>query len=402
MTEWTDYFASRASRMQASEIRELLKLLDQPDIISFAGGIPDPKMFPTEFIAEACQKILGDPTRAATALQYAISEGYLPLRQWLVGYMAGLGVTCTADNILITNGSQQGLDFLGKLFISPNDTVLVAWPTYLGALQAFNAYEPNYDVLPGPHSNRTPESYRTNGKPKPKFGYVMPEFQNPTGTSMTRAERLALLDAADAIDMPLIEDTAYEHLRYDGERVTPLLALAAERAGGIDNAKVMYLGTFSKSVVPALRIGWIVAPKDVIQKLVLINQASDLHVSPFNQMILHEVASTILAPHTDKIRAVYKIRRDAMLKALEEHMPAGVTWTKPEGGMFVWITLPSHIDGAKLLERSIRDARVAFVPGNAFYADRSGHNTIRMSFSLNEPDMINEGIRRLGQLLRNS
>lgn len=402
MTNWTDYFATRASRMQASEIRELLKLLDQPDIISFAGGIPDPTMFPTEVIASACQKILGDPARAQSALQYAVSEGYLPLREWLADYMGTLGVTCTAENILITNGSQQGLDFLGKLFISPNDTILVASPTYLGALQAFNAYEPTYDVLPGAGSNRTPESYLGNGKPKPKFGYIMPEFQNPTGTSMSKAERLAFLDAADAMDLPLIEDAAYEHLRYDGERVAPLLALAAERAGGIDNAKVMYLGTFSKSVVPALRIGWIVAPTAVIQKLVLINQASDLHVSPFNQMILHEVASTILAPHTEKIRKVYKTRRDAMLKALEEHMPKGVVWTKPEGGMFVWITLPEHIDGAALLARAIKEKRIAFVPGNAFYADRSGHNTIRLSFSLNEPDKVNEGIKRLGELLKAS
>ena len=399
MTNWADYFATRASRMQASEIRELLKLLDQPDIISFAGGIPDPALFPTEVIAKACQDILGDPARAATALQYAVSEGYLPLRQWLVTYMAKLGVTCTPDNILITNGSQQGLDFLGKLFISPNDTILVAWPTYLGALQAFNAYEPHYDVLPGPGSNRTPESYRANGKPRPKFGYVMPEFQNPTGTSMNRAERLALLDAAEAIDLPLIEDSAYEHLRYDGERVAPLIALAAERAGGIDQAKVMYCGTFSKSVVPALRIGWIVAPQDVIHKLVLINQASDLHVSPFNQMILHDVASAIMVPHTEKARKVYKARRDAMLEALEKHMPEGVSWTKPEGGMFVWITLPKHIDGADLLQRAILQSRVAFVPGSAFFADRSGRNTIRLSFSLNEPDKTREGIKRLGELL---
>ncbi len=400
MTNWKDYFATRASRMQASEIRELLKLLDKPDIISFGGGIPDPKYFPTEAIAAACQKIMSDPAKAAVALQYVISEGYLPLRQWLVDYMAGMGVTCTPDNILITNGSQQGLDFLGKLFISPGDTILTASPTYLGALQAFNAYEPQYDVLPGPDNNRTPGSYAGAGKSKPKFGYVMPEFQNPTGTSLSRTERLALLDAADAMDMPLVEDCAYEHLRYEGERVSPLLALAAERADGIDNAKVIYLGTFSKSIAPALRIGWIVAPKEVIQKLVLIKQASDLNVSPFNQMIALEVASTIFKPHTEKVRAIYKDRRDAMLVSLEKHMPEGVEWTRPEGGMFVWITLPRHIDGAKLLERAVKETRVAFAPGNAFYADRSGHNTIRLSFSLNEPDKVDEGIKRLAQVIR--
>lgn len=402
MTNWTSYYATRAERMHASEIRELLKLLDQPDIISFAGGIPDPKLFPTHVIAEACQRILSNPTLAATALQYSVSEGYLPLRQWIVEHMATLGVTCTAHNIIITNGSQQGLDFLGKLFISPKDSVLVAWPTYLGALQAFNAYEPRYDVLPGAPTNRTPGSYATSGASKPKFGYVMPEFQNPTGTSLSLAERNALLDAADAMDLPLIEDTAYEHLRYDGERVPSLLSLAATRAGGIDQAKVLYCGTFSKSVVPALRIGWIVAPQEVIQKLVLIKQASDLHVSPFNQMILHDVISTNFKEHITHIRSVYKTRRDAMLVALKEYMPTNVSWTKPEGGMFVWITLPVHIKGADLLERAIKEARIAFVPGSAFYADRSGQNTIRLSFSLNDPSIISEGIKRLGSLLRTS
>jgi len=400
MTDWNGYFATRATRMQASEIRELLKLLDQPDIISYAGGIPDPKLFPVSAIAEASQKIWNDGPRAAIALQYSVSEGYLPLREWLVAYMAKLGVTCTADNIIITNGSQQGLDFLGKLFIEPKEKVLVAWPTYLGALQAFSAYGPQYDLLPGTGSNRTVESYKAPGAVRPRIGYVMPEFQNPTGTSMTREERSALLDAAEAIDLPLIEDSAYEHLRYDGVRAPSLLAMASERAGGIDNAKVMYCGTFSKSIVPALRIGWIVAPKAVIQKLVLIKQASDLHVSTLTQMIMHEVASSLPESHGDTVRSVYKSRRDAMLASLQAHMPDGVTWTKPEGGMFVWVTLPEKIDGAELLARAIAEYRIAFVPGSAFFPDRTGKNTLRLSFSLNEPAVIDEGIKRLGALLR--
>jgi DNA-binding transcriptional MocR family regulator len=399
MTDWSKHYATRVSRMQASEIREILKLLDMPDIISFAGGIPDPDLFPTAEIAAACQNILTDPQKSAVALQYAVSEGYYPLRQWLVGYMAKIGVTCSADNILITNGSQQALDFIGKLFISPNDTVLVAWPTYLGALQAFNAYEAQYDQLPGPGSNRTAQSYTTGGKTKPKFGYVMPEFQNPTGTSLTEAERIELLDAAEALDLPLAEDTAYEHLRYDGTRAPSLMELASKRAGGIDNAKIMYCGTFSKSIVPSLRIGWIVAPKEVIRKLVLIKQGSDLHVSPFNQMIMYEVASTIMDAHTTKIRKVYKGRRDAMLSSLAKHMPSNVEWTKPEGGMFIWLTLPPHIDGADLLQRSVTEIKVAFVPGSAFFADRSGRNTIRINFSLNDPPLIEEGVKRLSQLI---
>ena len=400
MTDWNKHYARRMDRMQASEIREILKLLDRPGIISFAGGIPDPKFFPTKEIAAACQRILTDPARATAAQQYAVSEGYLPLREWLANYMRKLGVECTAENIIITNGSQQALDFLGKLFITKDDTVLVAWPTYLGALQAFNAYEPNYDHLPGPGSNRTPESYRAGGKPAPKFGYVMPEFQNPTGTSMNLAERNEMLDAAEAMDLPLIEDTAYDRLRYDGETLPPLLALAAKRAGGIDNCKVIYCGTFSKSIIPALRIGWMIGAKEVIKKLVLLKQAADLHVSPFNQMIAHEIASTMIEEHTAKIRTVYKERRDAMLSALTKYMPAGVTWTKPEGGMFVWMTLPESIDGAELLKRAIEKENIAFVPGSAFFADRSGKNTIRLNFSLSEPAMIEEGIMRLGRLLR--
>ncbi len=394
MTNWSAYYATRATRMQASEIREILKLLDQPDIISFAGGIPDPKFFPTTEIAAACQKILTDPARSAAALQYSVSDGYLPLRKWLAESMAEKGLTCSPDNIMMTNGSQQALDFLGKLFISAGDTALVTWPTYLGALQAFNAYEPVYAPLP---TNDTPYT----GAAKPKFGYVMPEFQNPSGTTMSLAEREALLDQSDTLDMPLIEDHAYERLRYDGAVIPPIISLSAKRNGGIDNTKVLYLGTFSKSIVPALRIGWIIGAKEIIQKLVLVKQASDLNVSAFNQMIAHEIASTIMEPHTAKTREIYKTRRDAMLAALEKYMPQGVTWTKPEGGMFVWMTLPERFDGAELLKLSIERARVAFVPGYAFFPDRSGRNTIRLNFSLCEPAQIEEGIKRLALLIGN-
>jgi DNA-binding transcriptional MocR family regulator len=398
--DWSHHFARRADRMQASEIRELLKLLDQPDIISFAGGIPDPKLFPVAAIAEASQKILSDPKNAVAALQYSLSEGYPPLRQWIADYMERRGLACAADNILITNGSQQALDFLGKLFITPGDTILTASPTYLGALQAFNAYEPVYDTLPTGDSNRTPYSYKTNGV-TPKFAYVMPEFQNPTGTTMDAAARNALLDFAASLDMPVIEDNAYECLRYDGDALPSLTELAARRAGGIDKARAIYCGTFSKSIVPALRIGWIIAPKAVIEKLVLIKQASDLHVSSFNQMVMYEVASRLIDTHTTEIRAVYKRRRDAMLDALEKSMPKTVAWTKPQGGMFVWLTLPEPIDSAVLLKRSIDQARVAFVPGAAFFPDRSGRNSLRLSFSLNDPEITAEGIRRLAVQIEN-
>jgi DNA-binding transcriptional MocR family regulator len=395
MIDWDTHFAKRAGRMTASEIRELLKLLDQPDIISFAGGIPEPSLFPQAAIAESYQTILSDPNRAVAALQYSVSEGYLPLREWLAEYMATLGVSCGSDNIIITNGSQQALDFLGKLFIDPGDRVLVAKPTYLGALQAFNTYEPTYVHFPD-----ADEECPGLSKPAPKFGYVMPDFQNPTGDSLDLAERTAVLDLAHKLGMPLVEDAAYEKLRYDGMPLPPLLALEAQRAGGIDKGRVIYCGTFSKTVVPALRLGWMVAPVAVIQKLVLIKQASDLHCSTLNQMVMHEVASKSMETSIGGIRALYKGRRDAMLAALERYMPAAMTWTQPQGGMFIWVTMPEGLDGANVLRRAINEARVAFVPGAAFCADGSGRNTFRLSFSLTNEENIDRGIKRLGNLLQ--
>lgn len=397
MVDWDGRYATRASRMAASEIRELLKILDQPNIISFAGGIPDPALFPRDAIAAAYARILGDPARAGVALQYSASEGYRPLREWIAAYMAGLGVACGADHILVTSGSQQALDFIAKLFISPGDRVLVARPTYLGALQAMSAYEPTYGPLPSRGDNRPAFA---PGRGRNALGYVMPDFQNPTGTSLDLAERQALLDAAAAIDLPLVEDAAYEALRYDGESLPSLLALDAARAGGIDEGRVLYCGTFSKTVVPGLRLGWVAAPLPVIRRLVLIKQASDLHTATLTQMVMHEVVQAVLPRALAPIRSAYRARRDAMLAALAAEMPPGVRWTEPEGGMFIWLTLPQAIDGAALLKRAIAEARVAFVPGRAFHADGSGANTLRLNFSLADEARIAEGIARLGALLR--
>jgi DNA-binding transcriptional MocR family regulator len=390
--DWTEHFAPRAGRITASEIRELLKLLDQPGIVSFAGGIPDPALFPREVVAAAFRRILDDPKAARTALQYSLSEGWLPLRQWLVGYMAGQGVACTPEHVLITNGSQQALDFLGKLLVAPGDVVLAARPTYLGALQAFNAYEAAYATFPGLGEGAPAEE-------RGKLGYVMPDFANPSGRTLGLAERHAVLATAREQGIPLIEDAAYEQLRYDGEPLPSLLALDSAVAG-IDAGRVIHCGTFSKTVVPGLRIGWIVAPRPVIQKLVLIKQASDLHTSALNQMVMHEVAAAIVPGHVAALRAAYRERRDAMLRALETHMPEGVSWTRPAGGMFVWLTLPEGLDGAHILQRAIAEARVAFVPGDAFFPDRSVRNALRLSFSLNDSAEVEDGVGRLGRLLR--
>lgn len=398
---WDHVFASRTSRMKASEIRELLKLLDQPDIISFAGGIPDPALFPAAEFQTAISDILTGP-RAEAALQYSVSEGYKPLRDWIAGQMARIGVPCDADNILITSGSQQALDYLGKLMLSPKDTALVGWPTYLGALGAFNAYEPEYDRL-DPRANRSAADYADTAKAKGgrvKFAYMSVDFANPTGETLDAAARHHMLQLAQDLDIAIIEDAAYQSLRFDGDAVPPILALEIEQKGSIDACRTLYCGSFSKTLAPGLRVGWICGASEVISRLVLMKQAADLHSSTLNQMAIADVAGKIFDQHVERIRTAYRARRDAMLAALTEHMPAGVDWTRPEGGMFVWITLPKGMNGADLLAKSLKTQRVAFVPGSAFFADGSGTNTIRLSFSRADEATIGEGIKRLGALLR--
>lgn len=399
---WDEKYANRASRMRASEIRELLKLLDQPDIISFAGGIPDPALFPAEAFRDAYAAALADGS-ADYALQYSVSEGYAPLREWIAARMATLGVPAGIDNIVIVSGSQQALDYLGKLFLSPGDTALVARPTYLGALQAFNAYEPNYETLSLGESNVTPEALRATAAKtggRIGFAYVNPEFANPTGETLTLAQRERLLDLAGELDIPVIEDSAYQGLRYDGEAVPPLLALDIARQGGIEATRTIYCGTFSKTLAPGLRLGWVCAASPVIAKLVLMKQAADLHTPTINQVAMDHVARGAFEAQIAKLQAVYRDRRDNILRALGRYMPEGVAWTKPEGGMFIWVTLPEGIDGTDLLARAVETERVAFVPGQAFHADRSGANTIRLSFSLATEAHAEEGIRRLGALIR--
>jgi DNA-binding transcriptional MocR family regulator len=400
LMDWNNVLATRSSRMKASEIRELLKLLDQPDIISFAGGIPDPALFPAEAFKDAFSEAL--TTQASAALQYSVSEGYKPLRDWIAGEMGKIGIPCAADNILITSGSQQALDYLGKLMLSPKDTALVGWPTYLGALGAFNAYEPAYDRL-DPKVNRSAADFTATAEAaggRVKFAYLSVDFANPTGETLDRAAREAVIDLADEMDIAIIEDAAYQTLRFDGEPIPPILALEIARKGSIENCRTLYCGSFSKSLAPGLRVGWICGAHEIISRLVLMKQAADLHSSTVNQIVTHKVASTMFEPHVAKLRATYMARRDHLLAALSREMPEGVEWTKPEGGMFVWVTLPKGMDGADLLAQSLQTERVAFVPGRAFYADGSNGNTLRLSFSCANEAQIDEGMKRLGRLIR--
>ena len=396
-----EIFATRANRMKASEIRELLKLLDQPDIISFAGGIPDPDLFPKAAFQDAFAEALNGPM-AAQGLQYSTSEGHKPLRVWIAAQMQAIGIPATPDNILITSGSQQALDYLGKLFLSPGDTALVGWPTYLGALGAFNAYEPRYDKL-DPLSNRSGADYTAAAKEAggaAKFAYLSVDFANPTGATVSRAARERVIDLAEEMDIAVIEDAAYQSLRFDGDAIPPILALEAERRNGdLEACRTIYCGSFSKTLSPGLRVGWVCAAMPVISQLVLMKQAADLHSATLNQIAGASVAEQHFDSHIDTIRSAYRARRDAMLEALQAHMPEGVSWTKPEGGMFIWVTLPDTLDGADLLKQSLESERVAFVPGHAFFADGSGRNTLRLSYSTSTEGKIAEGIERLGQLI---
>lgn len=400
---WAERLAGRLAGMKASEIRELLKVIERPEIISFAGGIPDPALFPHQEIAAAYRRVLESNALRSVALQYSVSEGWLPLREFICELQnRGTLLGATPDNVVITSGSQQGLEFIGKLLIGAGDLVAVTRPTYLGALQAFAPYEPRYLSVPVDEEGVLPDALEDAFRQNPKFFYLVPDFQNPNGITTSLARRRAVIELAGRYGIPVIEDAAYTELRYDGEPLPSLLALDAERAGpgaGFRPRNVLYAGTFSKTVAPALRVGWLTGPEEVIHKLVLMKQAGDLHSSTINQIVLGEVVREIWPALTARLRAAYRVRRDAMLAALERHFPPGTRWTRPAGGLFVWLELPEGVDGTRLLERAINEVNVAFVPGAAFHADRSGANTCRLSFSMVGPETIDEGIRRLSTLL---
>ena len=384
-TEWTPHYADRMSGMQASEIRELLKVAARPDVISFAGGIPDPALFPREHIQQAYDKILSDADAASKALQYSVSEGDLGLRTWIAGHMQRGGVDCGPEHILITNGSQQALEFIGKLFISPKDTVLVEAPTYLGALQAFSPNQPHYDALGLGQSNRTAGSYQqaaSAAEGRPSFAYVVPDFANPTGRTLDKPARLQLLALADELDMPIVEDSPYAALRFEGAPEPSILSLDLARTGSIERSKVLHCGSFSKVFTPGLRVGWVCAATEIIARLCLIKQACDLNSPAINQMVMLELAQTAYTEQVEKAVKSYRVKRDAMLAALKTHMPESAKWTQPEGGMFIWLELAEGMDTAALLPEIIERSGVAYVPGHAFFADKRGHNTLRLSYSL--------------------
>lgn len=399
-TPWEHRFAQRTQRMSGSAIRELLKLTENPEIISFGGGMPAPDAFPIPEFKEACERVLKD--MGPVALQYGATDGYMPLREMIARHTQRYGIEVTAENILITSGSQQALDLLGKVFINPGDHILVEEPTYLGALQAWQAYGAEFVTVPldehGMVTDALEEALRTG----PKFIYVLPNFHNPAGVTLSVERRQQLLELADRYGVPVIEDDPYGQLRYEGEHLPAIVALDSHARDNCDSCyrgNIIYLSTFSKTLAPGLRLAWVVAPPEVIVKLGQAKQGTDLHTSTFNQIVAYEVAKGgFIDEHVRVIREIYSERRDVMLQAMEEHFPPGVTWTRPDGGLFLWVTLPEGLNAKELLLKAIQQHKVAYVPGESFYARGGGHNTIRLNFSNANPEKIREGIARLGRL----
>jgi len=379
--------ARRAERLEPSVIREILKITEQPGIISLAGGLPAPESFPVQAMREACQRVLTDTPREA--LQYAASEGYGPLREWVAAQLGMQGLNVQAAQVLITAGSQQGLDLVGKLLIDAGSRVAVEAPTYLGALQAFAPYEPEFVAVDCDEQGPRPEALAAAAGAR--LLYLLPNFQNPSGRSMGAARRVEVAQAAARAGLPLVEDNPYGDLWFDAAPPPPLCAMAGE--GGI------YLGSFSKVLAPGLRLGYLVAPPALYPKLLQAKQAADLHTPGFNQRVAHEVIRNgFLDTHLPKVRVRYKAQRDAMRSALDKHLPAGCRFSVPAGGMFFWVELPARLDAVALLPRAV-EAGMAYVPGAPFYCDAPRLNTLRLSFVTVAPPLIEQGVATLGRVL---
>ena len=401
-TPWEERYSRRTHGMTSSVIRELLKLTEAPDVISFAGGLPAGELFPRAEIAAAVGRIAANG--AEGAFQYGTTEGSTPLRDLFVRHMARYGIRVGVENVLVTTGSQQALDLIARLFLNPGDRVLCEEPTYLGALQAFGAEEADFLSVPTDDDGLLVDRLEEKLRAGPKFLYVLPNFQNPGGTTLSLDRRRRLVELANHYGTPIVEDDPYGQLRYEGDHIRPLVALDAEFRGcaGGERAfsgNVIYLSTLSKTLAPGLRIAWVVAPEAVVRKLVQIKQAADLHTSTFCQHVAYEVArGGFLDQHVKRIRAVYGARRDAMLAALDRHFPPGVRWTRPKGGLFLWATAPRGTDMAEVLKEALSE-KVAFVPGAPFHPAGGAHESMRLNFSYAPPDVIEEGIRRLGRVL---
>ncbi len=392
------FFSDKALQMKASEIRELLKLVETSDIISLAGGLPAPETFPVDIIKKIAEEVLTE--HADKALQYGTTKGFTPLRLALARWMEKrYGIPMSKVEVMMVAGSQQALDLIGRVFINPGDVVIVEAPTYLAALNAFKYYEPEFVSIPMDHDGMRMdileeklEELKRAGK-RVKFVYTVSTFQNPMGVTMSIERRKHLIELAKEYDFLIVEDNPYSELRYSGKPVPPIKHFD-------DEGRVLYLGTFSKILAPGFRLGWIAAHPHFIRKIEIAKQAVDLCTNTLGQLIAWKyVEGGYLDEHIPKIIEFYKPRRDAMLEALEEYMPEGVEWTKPDGGMFIWVTLPEGIDTKLMLEKAIAKG-VAYVPGEAFFAHRDVKNAMRLNFTYVPEEKIREGVRRLAETIK--
>ncbi|GHO60985.1 PLP-dependent aminotransferase family protein [Ktedonobacter robiniae] len=396
---WDQHYAQRIQLMKSSAIRDLLKLTEQPEVISFAGGLPAAEIFPVEKVASATQKVLQE--RGVQALQYGPSEGYRPLLELIAQTSSRDGLTITPENVFIVSGSQQGLDFVGRLLVNPGDRILVESPTYMGALQAMAPYGADYITVPSDENGLCTDALEEMLALKPKLMYVLPNFQNPSGVTLSLERRKQLVELANRYGVPVVEDDPYSQLRFEGEPLPSLLTLDSQQRkseGEPYRGNIIQLNTFSKVLTPGLRVAWVVASPELIRKLVQTKQGADLHTASLNQLIVHELLREgFIEQHIPLIRRTYGERRNIMLQAMEEYFPAGIRWTRPQGGMFLWVVLPEGLNSTELLREAVKE-NVAFVPGTSFHAQGGGDNTLRLSFSNATPEQIREGIARLGRV----
>jgi len=404
-SDWEERYSHRSRWVTSSIIREILKFAQQPDIISLAGGWPDAALFPVKEMDEIVHDALMH--NPGPTLQYGVTEGYKPFRGALAELMSERGIRIDEDNLLVTSGAQQALDLVGRLLIDPGDTILVERPTYLGAIQAWRAYGAQFVTIDldddGMCTDQLEDILREH---QPKFIYALPNFHNPAGVTMSLERRKQLVALANSYSIAIVEDDPYGQLRYEGEHIPPLVTLDAASNNGPGErylrGNVIHTSTFSKILAPGLRLGWIVAPPDTTRRLVMAKQGADLHTCSLSQAIAYGYCQRGLLPgQVQRILDTYRLRRDAMLEALEEYFPPGVHWTHPEGGLFLWVTLPDGIDSVELLQGTLKKEKVAFVPGTAFYTDGSGQDTLRLTFASSPPEVVKEGIKRLGRAIAN-
>lgn len=387
-------FAKRMNSLTVSAIREILKITANPEYISFAGGLPAPELFPINEMKQVAVRVLDEA--GAEALQYSTTEGFVPLRKQIALRMENkLNVHVTHENIQIISGSQQGLDLSGKLFIDEGDVILCESPTYLAAISAFKAYGPRFIEVPTDDHGMIMEELEKilQDTPKIKFIYVIPDFQNPTGRTWSLARREKFMKLINQYEIPVVEDNPYGELRFEGEVLPVLKSLDTK-------GLVIFFSTFSKIFCPGLRIGWIVADEKILEKYTLLKQGADLHTSTISQreiskyMELYDIDANV-----EKIKKVYKERRDIMLRTMKQEFPADVKYTHPQGGLFLWVELPQHIKAATLLVKCLEN-KVVFVPGDSFFPNGGVENTLRLNYSNMPEERIVEGIKRLAKAIK--